>query len=198
MVKYENGYNKTSKPSDIGHVRPNAAANASAQTSIFDFIEDTDAPNDDTPDTDTGIDMGINADFIALLHTYGIPEHAARQALRHYQVRPHAAAGGIRRDNALMHAVLAPLLHMQYRKEGTYGDSWAKRGEIGVFFNISRKFDRLEHIVLNGARDEVGESDIDTVADLANYALLWLTYIARERPDQFKDWLAHTHKEDQQ
>lgn len=95
----------------------------------------------------------------------------------------------IRRDNVLFAFVFWFLAEIQYYKEGTYRDAWSKRKEIGVFFQAARKFDRLENMMLNGAKDEVGESLVDTVADLANYAILWLTFILRERPEDFSKWV---------
>lgn len=95
----------------------------------------------------------------------------------------------VRRDNVLLVYVFMVLSNVQYKKEGTYGNSWEKRGELEVFFNVARKFDRLENIMLKGATDEVGESHADTVADLANYGLLWMTYILREKPELFFNWL---------
>lgn len=136
-------------------------------------------------------------DLIDILRSYGLADEVIQQSAAYYAAT-EPLTGAPRRDNALLHATLAPLLSLQYSKEGTYGDSWAKRGELGIFFNIGRKFDRLENIILNGARDEVGESEIDTIADMANYALLWLTHIMREHPDRYNAWLADTQKEAKQ
>lgn len=95
----------------------------------------------------------------------------------------------IRDDNLLLTVVFLSLSGVQYSKEGTYGDSWRKRGELEVFFNLARKFDRLENIVLNGSKDEVGEPYVDTVGDSANYGLLWMTLILRQDPDLFLSWV---------
>lgn len=90
----------------------------------------------------------------------------------------------VRRDNVLMCYIFWKLAGIQYAKEGAYGSSYAKRGELEVFFNVSRKFDRLENIMLSGAKDEVGESKLDTIGDLANYGLLWLVYLLRTKPEE--------------
>lgn len=90
----------------------------------------------------------------------------------------------IREDNLLMTAVFVVLSQLQYSKEGTYGRSWCKRGEMDVFFNLARKFDRLENMMLNEAKDEVGEPLIDTVGDEANYGLLWMTLFLRKHPKE--------------
>lgn len=100
----------------------------------------------------------------------------------------------LRRDNVLFVYVFMFLAQVQYSKEGTYGDSWARRKEIGVFMNLARKFDRLESMMIDGAKDEVGESKIDTVGDTANYGLLWMTYFVRNSPKEFAQWAKENSK----
>lgn len=95
----------------------------------------------------------------------------------------------VREDNLLVAVTFPFLLNLQYKKEGAYGRSWCKRGEMDTFFNTARKFDRIENMMLNGAKDEVGEGKVDTVGDMASYGLLWLTFILREHPDAFTDWI---------
>jgi hypothetical protein len=92
-------------------------------------------------------------------------------------------------DNMLLVPVFLVLSSLQYSKEGTYGRSWCKRGEMDIFFNLARKFDRLENMMINGAKDEVGEGKIDTVGDNANYGLLWMTHFLREKPEEFTKWV---------
>lgn len=94
----------------------------------------------------------------------------------------------LREDNLLAFVAFHLLLKVQYKKEGTYGRSWCRRGELDVFFNLARKFDRLENIILKGAKDEVGEATIDTVGDLTNYGVLWMTYFIRNYPTEFHKW----------
>ncbi|MNW28080.1 hypothetical protein D3C74_48920 [compost metagenome] len=94
----------------------------------------------------------------------------------------------VREDNVLVTALLPYILHLQYKKEGAYGRSWCKRGEMDTFFNTARKFDRIENMMLNGAKDEVGEGKVDTVGDMASYGLLWMTLLARIEPDDFISW----------
>jgi hypothetical protein len=97
--------------------------------------------------------------------------------------------GELREDNALMTLAFVSLSHLQYSKEGSYGRSWCKRGEQDIFFNMARKFDRLENMTLHSKDDEVGESKVDTVGDEANYGMLWVTYILRNNPADFVKWL---------
>jgi hypothetical protein len=94
----------------------------------------------------------------------------------------------VRDDNLLFVAVFPFLAEIQYTKEGGYGRSWCKRGEMDVFFNTARKFDRIENIMLNGGKDEVGEATIDTVGDMTNYGFLWMTYYLREHTTIFLEW----------
>lgn len=100
----------------------------------------------------------------------------------------------LREDNLLMTAVFVVLSQLQYSKEGTYGRSWCKRGDLDVFFNLARKFDRLENMVLNESKDEVGEPLIDTVGDEANYGLLWMTLFLRKHPKVFLEWIKNNTK----
>lgn len=95
----------------------------------------------------------------------------------------------VRRDNVLFVYVSMYLSEIQYKKEGSYGNSWEKRKEVGVFMNLARKFDRLEGFIVDGKSDEVGETKIDTVGDTANYGVLWATYLLRTDPAGFKNWL---------
>lgn len=95
----------------------------------------------------------------------------------------------LRDDSLLFVASFVILSELQYKKEGTYGRSWNKRNdEREIFFNLARKFDRLENMVLKDNVDEVGEGRIDTVGDSANYGNLWMTYYIREYPDEFLKW----------
>lgn len=89
-------------------------------------------------------------------------------------------ADDAKRDNILLTYNVFNLLKLQYEKECGYGNSWEKRGEIGVFFNIARKWDRLENYILNGNQLK-GETLEDTIADIAIYMMLWLTKLIREQ-----------------
>ncbi len=119
----------------------------------------------------------------------GTPGNFINNATRLYINMPYTFPGmELRDDNLLMVTVFPFLAEIQYKKEGSYGRSWCKRGELDVFFNTARKFDRIENIMLNGAKDEVGESTIDTVGDMANYGQLWMTYYLRNHKEAFFAW----------
>lgn len=112
-----------------------------------------------------------------------------------------------RADNESLSEIIAYLLSVQYDKEGSYGSSWCARGEHrGIMSNIDRKYDRLDKILEDeriGARatlptglhlhsedkSQIGESKIDAVADLANYCLLYMTWLRKQHPGAFKVWI---------
>lgn len=95
------------------------------------------------------------------------------------------------------------LLKLHDAKNYLYRDSWKKRGEVGIAHNSFRKVDRIEGIVQRAASGydlieaslpSGQESLTETVADDAVYKILWLTYIAEARPDEFKRWAAEVEK----
>lgn len=114
-----------------------------------------------------------------------------------------------RPDNSLMPVIVSLLMSLQWDKEGTYGSSWRGKGEYrGIMANIDRKYDRLDKITndeINSVRpllptqtldnltgDEIasiGESKIDAVADLANYCILYMTYLMVKYPGAFQVWV---------
>lgn len=63
-------------------------------------------------------------------------------------------------------------------KGQTYGDSWKKRGGIGAFMQLARKWDRIENIctsmnydVFAAGRVNMGDI-LDDIGDLRRYLLL--------------------------
>lgn len=61
-------------------------------------------------------------------------------------------------------------------KEKTYAGSWKRRGGIGAFMMLARKWDRIENIVGDYNLDEVLTANVgdiaDDIADLRRYLLL--------------------------
>lgn len=89
-----------------------------------------------------------------------------------------------------LHRLCAVLLTYQQSKEVGYGGSWARRGEVGVYMNLMRKSDRLETLVplvLSGECD--GMALVDTLADLINYGMMWISYIGAARPNDLEKWI---------
>lgn len=66
------------------------------------------------------------------------------------------------------------------KAEQSYGDSWKRRGGIGAFMMLARKWDRLENQVkIDGynifsaiIRDTRSEGVIDDIRDLRRYLML--------------------------
>lgn len=80
--------------------------------------------------------------------------------------------------------LLFGLIHAE--KEKTYKRSFARRGIIGVFMNLARKWDRIETFV---KADECGVEMIDALADMAVYAVKWLDIIRTLYPELFALWV---------
>lgn len=119
-----------------------------------------------------------------------------------------------RPDNSRLPEIVSLLLAIQWHKEGSYGSSWCGKGEYrGIMANIDRKYDRLDKMTSDEIQgrtrtlptynyatlkalveqgqemESVGESKIDAVADLANYCLLYLTYLRHTYPGAFEMWV---------
>lgn len=68
------------------------------------------------------------------------------------------------------------------KAQESYGDSWSRRGGVGAFMMLARKWDRIENQVQQGDRnwdifqtvyDDPGEVGIlDDIRDLRRYLLL--------------------------
>jgi len=66
------------------------------------------------------------------------------------------------------------------RAETSYGDSWKRRGGVGAFMMLARKFDRIEHQaqkhgwdIFEAGEVYVGEAGLlDDIRDLRRYLLL--------------------------
>lgn len=90
-------------------------------------------------------------------------------------------------------AALMQVLHMA--KDVGYGRSWSRHGEVGVYQNLVRKDDRLEQLALltMSGHDDVTERHrialVDTLIDRALYCMMWVSYIAGVRPEDFEAWL---------
>ena len=83
-------------------------------------------------------------------------------------------------DFNLMKEVAQADLHALQRAEQSYGDSWKRRGGVGAFMMLARKFDRTEHQsekhgwdVFEAGRVISGETGLlDDIRDLRRYLLL--------------------------
>jgi thymidylate synthase len=72
-------------------------------------------------------------------------------------------------------AVRQYMTHLHRGKDAAYGDSWKRRGEqIGIMANLARKYDRLAN---DNPYELGGEGLLDTVTDLAVYAIKYQAYL---------------------
>ena len=61
------------------------------------------------------------------------------------------------------------------KAEESYGNSWRRRGGVGAFMMLARKFDRIEHQAEKHGWDifEAGEAGLlDDIRDLRRYLIL--------------------------
>ncbi len=94
---------------------------------------------------------------------------------------------------------ILPFLRLQVVKERAYGNSWKKRGDVGVLYTVARKWDRMEQIITNamqkGEVTEKGninlkkstgdyETFLDTIGDMGNYMFLWVEWFAERYPEE--------------
>ena len=89
------------------------------------------------------------------------------------------------------------------RAETSYGDSWKRRGGVGAFMMLARKFDRIEHQsekhnwnVFEAGEVYKGEAGLlDDIRDLRRYLLLVEDYILTNTIE-IEDELSDTEEED--
>ena len=104
-------------------------------------------------------------------------------------------------DNVAMMKLMPKLLKLQNDKGRVYGRSYAKHGDVSIFLNVERKFDRISNIMDKAMKDGVDtlytaqsstptETFMDTVVDLGLYGLMWAGYIADEHPEVYNQFLA--------
>lgn len=98
---------------------------------------------------------------------------------------------------------------LQTRKGLSYGssdngeqESWNKKGEVGAYFTVARKLDRLEKSIVDAMKNghltdnlviseagRNGEPLIETLVDAAVYFIKWVQWYSNEiDPDGFKKW----------
>lgn len=89
------------------------------------------------------------------------------------------------------------LIPFHAAREKTYKLSFAKRGEIGAWYNLARKYDRIDNLV-EQVLDEGKQGDtlVDTLVDTVMYGLKWLAVIRRIRPDDLEKWIRTTYVKD--
>tara|TARA_R110000824_G_scaffold79504_5_gene200239 strand:+ start:2724 stop:3053 length:330 start_codon:yes stop_codon:yes gene_type:complete len=89
------------------------------------------------------------------------------------------------------------------RAQSSYGDSWRRRGGVGAFMMLARKFDRIEHQsekhgwnIFDAGEVYKGEAGLlDDIRDLRRYLLLVEDYILTNTVE-IEDELSDTEEED--
>ena len=89
------------------------------------------------------------------------------------------------------------------RAQSSYGDSWRRRGGVGAFMMLARKFDRIEHQsekhgwnIFDAGEVYKGEAGLlDDIRDLRRYLLLVEDYILTNTVE-IEDELSDTEAED--
>lgn len=103
-------------------------------------------------------------------------------------------------DNIGLMEILPSLLKLQNDKGRVYGRSYAKHGDVSIFLNIERKFDRISNIMDRAMREGTDtlhseasstatETFLDTVVDLGLYSLMWAAFIRENYPDEWETFL---------
>lgn len=101
-------------------------------------------------------------------------------------------------DTQNMLKVFQAILELQAQKAAVYGRSYCRHGDLSIFMNVERKWDRISNIMEKAMKNgtetlyQTGtptETFVDTVVDLASYSLLWLGYIAENHPEAFQKFL---------
>lgn len=103
-------------------------------------------------------------------------------------------------DNVNLMEIFPKLLKLQNEKGRVYGRSYAKHGDLSIFFNLERKWDRISTImerVMKEGLDSLHsdssstptETFMDTIVDLGMYSLMWAGYIRENYPDEFEKFV---------
>ena len=91
--------------------------------------------------------------------------------------------------------VCQSLAMLQHAKGVHYKNSYSKHGLMSIFFNLSRKYDRWENQLFHGTGDAPSESVLDTLADLAVYAVKQFAWVAARQPQAYLKWLESVERE---
>ncbi len=91
--------------------------------------------------------------------------------------------------------IIRVLMMYHHKQEETYQLSFSKRGEMGVWMNLARKYDRIDTLSKR-LFEEKGKNSpvlVDTLIDTVIYALKWLAVIKVLRPEDIQEWMALTY-----
>ncbi len=100
-------------------------------------------------------------------------------------------------DDDLMHEVAVHKMmtmahHLHNAKEEIYNRSFARRGLVGIFMNIARKFDNVETFVM---KEEYKDFHlVDALFDIAIYSFKMIDTIRRLHPEAYNEWVENVYK----
>ena len=87
---------------------------------------------------------------------------------------------------------LMDILNTMHRvKEGIYNLSFCRRGLVGVFMNLARKWDNIENVATK--EDYFQTAFIDALFDIAAYSLKMIIIIIDLNPQIFIKWLENVY-----
>ena len=94
---------------------------------------------------------------------------------------------------ARVHVLMDILNMLHTEKEKIYNLSFCRRGMVGVFMNLARKWDNIENMATK--EDYFQVAFIDALFDIATYALKTIIIIAGISPQTFIKWLENVYCE---
>jgi len=92
-------------------------------------------------------------------------------------------------DDVFELMVVADRLHRA--KENTYNRSFARRGLIGIWHNVARKYDVVDNL---GRKDAYIMAMVDALFDVAVYAFKLILAIRLLKPDVYDEWYTDVYE----
>lgn len=74
---------------------------------------------------------------------------------------------------------------LQNAKNVLYDNSYSKRGLFSIFFNMERKWQRMDNQLFKGLGDAASEGFLDTCVDLAAYSMKLCAWICARSPKAY-------------
>jgi len=92
------------------------------------------------------------------------------------------------KDNYTRHEELCEFMNTLYiEKNKKYGDSFTmaidRYGKVAMILRLYDKFNRAERLILGFENGSTDESLTDTLIDLANYSLMIVMYLERDKEE---------------
>ena len=107
---------------------------------------------------------------------------------------PSGSILSLRSEDDFSFSKVCGILALIEAKKGKYYQaSWQRQGLNSAFFNLRRKFDRLEVLVdaLNAGESTGSQSEniLETLGDAAVYAIKTIVLLSEADPDELQKWL---------